>query len=75
MAVPSLLVALTLLLPVQLVRWLNLVLGLLYTGIMLLAIQGSWPFYQLLGVLEMGLTALIVWTAWRWPSQPAPVYP
>lgn len=69
MAVPSLLLALTLLLPVWLARWSNLVLGLLYTGIMFLAIQDSWPFYQLLGVLEMGLTILIAWTAWRWPRQ------
>lgn len=71
MAVPSLLVAATLLLPVRLVRWINLGLGLLYTGIMLLAIQDSWPFYQLLGVVEMGLTSLIAWTAWRWPRQRA----
>lgn len=72
MAIPSLLVALTLLLPARLVRWLNLILGVLYTGIMLLAIQGSWPFYQLLGGLEMSLTAFIAWTAWRWPRHLTP---
>ncbi len=71
MAVPSLMVALALLLPARLNRWVNIVLGILYTGIMLLAIQGSWPFYQFYGVLEMGLTLLISWYAWSWPRQPA----
>lgn len=70
MAIPSLMVGLTLLLPARVSRWANFVLGLLYTGIMLLAIQGSWPFYQFYGVLEMVLTLLISWYAWSWPRQP-----
>ena len=69
MAIPSLMVGLTLLLPARLNRWVNLVLGLLYTGIMLLAIQGSWSFYQFYGALEMTLTLLISWYAWSWPMQ------
>ncbi len=73
MALPSLLLALTLLLPARLTRWLNFGLGVLYTGIMLLAIQGSWPFYQFYGGLEMVLTGLISWLAWSWPTQASPL--
>ncbi|MDQ2769943.1 MAG: DUF6326 family protein [Bacteroidota bacterium] len=72
MAIPSVMVALTLLLPARLNRWVNFVLGLVYTGIMLLAIQGSWPFYQFYGALEMTLTLLISWYAWSWPRQLVP---
>ena len=71
MAIPTLMVGLTLLLPARLNRWVNIILGVLYTVIMLLAIQGSWPFYQFYGVLEMALTLLISWYAWSWPKQPA----
>ena len=73
MALPSLMVALALLLPARLNRWVNIVLGILYTGIMLLAIQDSWPFYKFFGVLEMALTLLISWVAWAWPTQAVPL--
>ena len=71
MAVPSLMVCLTLWLPARPNRWLNVGLGALYTGVMLLAVQDSWPFYKLYGALEMTLTALISWVAWSWPVQAA----
>ena len=70
MAIPSLMVGLCLLLPPRPNQWLNVVFGILYTGIMLLAIQGSWHFYVFFGGLEMVLTALITWYAWTWPRQP-----
>ncbi|WP_223653771.1 DUF6326 family protein [Hymenobacter psoromatis] len=73
MAIPSLMVGLTLLLPARPNQWANIVLGILYTGIMLLAIQDSWPFYKFFGVLEMALTLLISWIAWSWPMQPVPL--
>ncbi|MDJ0367702.1 DUF6326 family protein [Hymenobacter sp. H14-R3] len=73
MAVPSLLVGLSLVLPARATRWLNVGFGALYTVVMLLAIQGSWRFYQFLGGLEMALTALICWVAWTWPTAPEAV--
>lgn len=73
MALPSLMVGLTLLLPARPTRWLNIGLGICYTGIMLLAIQDSWPFYKLFGILEIALTLLISWVAWSWPPQSAPL--
>ena len=72
LAVPALMIALSLLLPAQPNRWLNIVLGALYSLIMVLAIQGSWHFYIFFGLVEIALTAAIVWHAWTWPRSVAP---
>ncbi|AWM32051.1 hypothetical protein DDQ68_04125 [Hymenobacter nivis] len=56
--------ALTLLLPARLTRWLNFGLGLLYTSIILLVIQDSWPFYQFYRGFKIVLTGLISGLAW-----------
>lgn len=67
MALPSLMVFLSLALPVALSRWFNIVLGAAYTIIILVSMPGSWVFYQFLGVIEAVLSLLIAWQAWRWP--------
>jgi hypothetical protein len=69
MAVPSLMAFLSLVLPAGVNRWANIILGVIYTGIMILAIQGSWHFYIFFGLIEIVLTLLIVWYAWTWPKQ------
>ncbi len=71
-AVPSLMIFLSIALPPVISRWLNIVTGLFYTGIMLLiAVNGRWVFYIFFALTEVGLTALIVWSAWRWPRRSA----
>lgn len=67
LAIPSLLVVLSLVSAPRVSRWLNIVFGSMFTVIMLLTMPGAWRFYQLLGVIEVGLTAWIVWAAWSWP--------
>ncbi|CAM0998435.1 Transmembrane protein [Rhodanobacter sp. Root179] len=67
LAVPGLMVFLSLLLPPRLCRWLNIGLGLFYTAIMLLTMPGAWWFYIVLGVIEVALSLLIAAMAWRWP--------
>lgn len=67
MAVPSLMVALSLLLPPSLCRWTNVLLGLVYTAIMAVSLPGSAPFYVVLGIVEMVLTLTIAVIAFRWP--------
>ncbi len=69
MAFPSLMVFLSLVLPAPVSRWLNIVLGAVYTVIMVLAIQGSWHFYVFFGLIEIALTLGIVWYAWTWPKE------
>lgn len=69
MAIPSLMVFLSLSLAPVLSRWSNMVLGVAYTGIMLMTLSGAWSYYKFLGIIEVLLTLLVVWTAWRWPRQ------
>lgn len=72
MAVPSLMVFLSLVLPAHVNRWMNVIFGTVYAVIMVLAIQGSWHFYTLYGLIEIALTLSIVWYAWTWPKQSTP---
>ena len=71
MAVPSLMIFLSLVLPVVVSRWLNVGAGLFYAAIMLLILfNGAWAFYMLFATIEVILTLLAVWYAWSWPRQP-----
>jgi len=69
LAVPGLMVFLSLVLPPQVSRWFNIVFGLCYIVIMALTMPGAWSFYILLGVVEILLGLLTVWYAWTWPRQ------
>lgn len=71
MAVPSLMVFLSLVMKPGLSRVLNIFLGLLYAIIMLVSMPGAWTFYLFLGVIEVALSLLIVWQAWKWPRMAA----
>lgn len=69
LAVPGIMVFLSVVLPPRLNRWLNILLGVFYTLVVLVTIPGSWTFYIVLSILEMALTAMVVGYAWRWPRQ------
>ena len=69
LAMPGLMVFLSLALSPRLCRWVNIVLGLFYAAIMLLTMPGAWWFYITLGVIEVALSLLIVVCAWRWPRE------
>ncbi|MEP7184203.1 MAG: DUF6326 family protein [Rhodanobacter sp.] len=68
LAVPGVMVLMSLLLWPRLCRWLNIVLGVFYTAIMLLTMPGAWWFYITLGLIEVVLSLSIVVYAWRWPK-------
>jgi hypothetical protein len=70
MVIPSLMPFLSLVLPTGVNRWMNIVVGAVYSVIMILAIRGGWHFYILFGLIEVALTVLIMWYAWTWPKQP-----
>jgi len=70
MAIPSLMVFLSLVLPAVLCRWIQVVLGTAYALIMLVSMPGAWLFYLFFGAIEVVLSASIVWYAWRWPKTP-----
>ncbi len=71
MAIPSLMVFLSLALRPKLGRVLNIIFGLFYSAIMILiavtSISSWWAFYVFLAVVESCVTLLIVWYAWKWP--------
>ena len=68
LALPSLMIFLSVTLKASASRWLNIVMGVIYTAIQLAVVSGSgWVFYVVIGLLEAALTALIAWTAWKWP--------
>ena len=71
MVIPSVMVFLSLALKADLNRWVNIIFGVIYSVIILITMQGSWAFYIFLGVVEVILTALVVWYAWTWPKQEA----
>ncbi len=71
MAIPAVMVFLSLVLKPGPNRWANMILGAIYTLIMLITMRGAWAFYQFLGVVEVALTGLIVWYAWHWPRREA----
>lgn len=72
MAIPSVMVFLSLALKANVNRWVNIILGLLYTLVNIGNLIGeSWAYYIAAGIVEIVLTLLIVWSAWHWPKQAA----
>ena len=70
LAVPALMIFLSVALKPGLNRWLNILMGVIYTLIICITMW-SWYFYIVYGVLEIALTCLVVWYAWKWPRQAA----
>jgi hypothetical protein len=68
LAIPALMIFMSVAIWPPASRWLNIILGLAYTAIEALTLPGSPLFYQIVVVLEIALTALIVWHALRWPK-------
>ena len=68
LAIPALMIFLSVALKPQLNRWLNIVFGVVYTIIILLTMW-RWVFFIFYGVIEISLTLLVVWYAWKWPRQ------
>jgi len=73
MTLPSVMVFLSLALKAKINRRLNISLGIFYTAVMMLVGAGSigeWMiFYTYLAVVEIILTSLVVWFAWRWQRE------
>ena len=69
MAVPALMIFLSLTLRASLSRWLNIIVGVLYSLFVLLTMRGAWAFYLFLGSVDVALTVLIVLHAWNWSKR------
>lgn len=70
MAIPGVMVFLSLALKPKVNRWANIILGVFYIVTNSISfLTDSWSYFIVLGVVEVALTALIVWYAWKWPKQ------
>ena len=73
LAIPSVMVAASILLEPKINRILNMLFGTLFTIMMVfisLSTTKEWYlFYVFLAFLESIITALIVWYAWKWPKE------
>ncbi len=69
MAIPALMVFLSVALPPFASRWLNVMFGFLYTAIELWTFSGARLFFQIVVGFEVLLTLLIVVYALRWPRR------
>ena len=70
LAIPAVMIFLSVALPPVLNRRLNIAVGAFYTGIILITMW-SWAFFVFYGVIEVLLTSLVVYYALRWPKAPA----
>lgn len=67
LAVPALMVCLSLTMPARFVRWLSIGLALFYAAFVALTLPGAWWFYLAYSGIEITLCLLIAGIAWRWP--------
>ena len=70
MAIPSLMIFLSVILPAVATRWLNLLLGAVYAVIIAMIMRDSAVLF-FFGLIEVGLSLAVIWLAWRWPRHRA----
>ncbi len=73
LAIPSVMVAVSIFLKPKINRILNILFGTLFTLMMIfigiMSTNEWYLFYVFLAFLESIITALIVWYAWKWPKK------
>jgi hypothetical protein len=68
MAIPALMIFLSLTVSYPVIRWANIIFGIFYSGVMVVTMlmKGTWAYYIFFGIVEVVLTATIAWYAWNW---------
>ncbi len=73
MAIPVFMTFLSLALPAKVNRWVNIILGIFHAVVLVsffVAVPGeTWAYYALYMIFEAVFIVLIVWHAWKWPTQ------
>jgi hypothetical protein len=70
MMIPSVMVFLCLTVKAKFNRWVNIILGTFYAAVALANLFGEiWAYYITFGIVEILISFLIVWCAWKWPKQ------
>lgn len=72
LSIPALMVILAIALPAKFNRIANLLVGSLFTLIMMvfLLAPGVWLYYKYFAAVEIALTSSAAWLAWKWPKRP-----
>jgi hypothetical protein len=72
MAFPSFMVLLSLILKAGVNRWVNIIVAILHIfvliGTQFVGEGETWFFYRFYELLEALFLALIIWSAWKWPT-------
>lgn len=72
-AIPAVMVLLSLVLEPRVARWANIVAGAIYAATIVLSTIGEdYIYYAFLSLLECALALLVVWYAWKWPRESNP---
>jgi hypothetical protein len=72
MALPSFMVFLSLTLPAKANRLVNIIVGIFHIVVLVstLLVPGDlWAYYALYMIFEAVFIVLIIWHAWKWPTQ------
>lgn len=70
LAIPTLMIFLSIVLSARIARWASIILGVIYTvvAVATLCAPGAWIFYRIFCAIEILLTVMIIWYAWGWPK-------
>lgn len=71
LAIPSVMIFLSIALKATVNRPVNISFGSIYTIIIIFTASRNWAFMKMYGVVEVVLTGLVVWYALKWPKQEA----
>ena len=71
MSIPSSMIVLSVFLPAKINRWLNIIIGGIFTllSVLVWTMPGgdTWAYYRYYNFVESIFTSLIVWSAIKWP--------
>ena len=71
MTLPIVMVFLSLTLPAKANRWANIIVGIVQIVVVItfIFVGESWAYYIFGSIVEAVFLSLIVWYAWKWPTQ------
>ena len=67
MAIPALMIVANLFIKLVAIRWINIIVGIIYTFVNIGNIIGEiWVYYLFYGIIEIGITVLIIIKSIKW---------
>jgi hypothetical protein len=70
MAIPALMIVANLFVKLVIIKWINIIAGIVYTFVNIGNIIGeTWAYYLIYGVIEIIITVLIIIKSIKWPKK------